>query len=609
MSKSALTAAMSSGTGAPPPAPSESKDDHFSFPCLTDPKAELHGDDAEAMAAAKAETEGYVPVGSMPTYDGDDLFDYEVNPRNRRGGQEISSSYQAGSSLGESGGTGSVGMSQSLQADLLSSSLGPDVSLEAIKQIQGSLGQSPTAALLNEMSSGKITGRTADAKKLRRHVLRGAIVVIVTAGYPGKRFIYEKIKELGVRAVILDAEDSWSSKLVAEGVIEKFLPIDFSDTDVLFDKCMEAIKEVKDSMGDVDGVVTFCELAVPLVTRLTEVCGLPGNSSEAVDNARNKHQTRKVMSEAGLPTPANFLIKEESQLEEAAKVVGFPAVLKPIHGAASLGVIRCDNYDDFIKAYAKVANELKSARVVAGAIMAGDDDSGNAGTWICLDMIFEEYLDGPEVDCDLVFSEGKCVYGCISDNWPTIEPYFNETGSNCPSILPVQQQRELLTLSAKTVESLGFQCGVFHVEGKYTSRGARLIEVNCRMGGGPVRDINLLVWGVDMVEEQLMCCVGIPSRPPTAPKPLRCIAEFSVNAQKTGVLRHTDYLGEWVDHPDVLYVRPIVQPGKKVTCVEDGMPTWVCEMMVEKQDVHEAIKLVEQMEADIQTKIPIDPIK
>jgi hypothetical protein len=29
--------------------------------------------------------------------------------------------------------------------------------------------------------------------------------------------------------------------------------------------------------------------------------------------------------------------------------------------------------------------------------------------------------------------------------------------------------------------------GVFHVELKYTSRGARLIEVNCRMGGGPVR--------------------------------------------------------------------------------------------------------------------------
>lgn len=53
----------------------------------------------------------------------------------------------------------------------------------------------------------------------------------------------------------------------------------------------------------------------------------------------------------------------------------------------------------------------------------------------------EEYLDGAEVDCDLVLSEGKCVYGAVTDNWPTVEPYFNETGSNSPSVLPVDQQK------------------------------------------------------------------------------------------------------------------------------------------------------------------------
>ena len=83
--------------------------------------------------------------------------------------------------------------------------------------------------------------------------------------------------------------------------------------------------------------------------------------------------------------------------------------------------------------------------------------------------------------------------------------------------------------------------GVFHVECKYTSRGARLIEVNCRMGGGPVRNINLLVWGVDLVEEHLLTTAGIPSRPPVAPKPLMHIAEFSSNAKKTGVLQDTDF--------------------------------------------------------------------
>mmetsp|Transcript_26971 Transcript_26971/g.69255 ORF Transcript_26971/g.69255 Transcript_26971/m.69255 type:complete len:127 (-) Transcript_26971:217-597(-) len=126
------------------------------------------------------------------------------------------------------------------------------------------------------------------------------------------------------------------------------------------------------------------------------------------------------------------------------------------------------------------------------------------------------------------------------------------------------------------------------------------------MGGGPVRDINLLVYGVDLVEEQLMCSVGIPARPPTAPKPLRCIAEYSLNAKKSGILKHTNYLGEWKEHPDVMYIRPIVKAGGKCVCVDDGMPTWVCEMMVERPNVHEAIALVQQMEAAIQEVLPIE---
>lgn len=99
------------------------------------------------------------------------------------------------------------------------------------------------------------------------------------------------------------------------------------------------------------------------------------------------------MAQHGLPTPKNFLIKEPSQVEEAGNHVGFPAVLKPIHGAASLGVIRVENMDQLVKvphnskaarrstfvwltthlllvyqAHARVFKELKSARVVAGAI-------------------------------------------------------------------------------------------------------------------------------------------------------------------------------------------------------------------------------------------------
>lgn len=62
------------------------------------------------------------------------------------------------------------------------------------------------------------------------------------------------------------------------------------------------------------------------------------------------------------------------------------------------------------------------------------------------------------------------------------------------------------------------------------------------MGGGPVRDINRLVWGVDLVEEALLAAAGIPSCPYLSPYPLRNIAEYSVNAEVSGTLQNIDFL-------------------------------------------------------------------
>lgn len=79
-----------------------------------------------------------------------------------------------------------------------------------------------------------------------------------------------------------------------------------------------------------------------------------GNPPAAVHAARNKHLTRAVMSQAGLPAPRSFLVNNRDDVAEAAAHVGFPAVLKPVSGAASVGVQRVDGLQHLLVAYDQV---------------------------------------------------------------------------------------------------------------------------------------------------------------------------------------------------------------------------------------------------------------
>ena len=71
---------------------------------------------------------------------------------------------------------------------------------------------------------------------------------------------------------------------------------------------------------------------------------------------------------------------------------------------------------------------------------------------------------------------------------------------------------------------------------------AASMQVNARMGGGPVCLMNQLVWGVDLVEEQMLASAGIPSRPYIAARPDKFVAEYSVNAKHTGIIKNVDFV-------------------------------------------------------------------
>eukprot|EP00933_Yihiella_yeosuensis_P032052 TRINITY_DN25639_c0_g1_i1.p1 TRINITY_DN25639_c0_g1~~TRINITY_DN25639_c0_g1_i1.p1 ORF type:complete len:530 (+),score=96.62 TRINITY_DN25639_c0_g1_i1:34-1590(+) len=470
----------------------------------------------------------------------------------------------------------------------------------------------PTCERIAKTPRRLLTHRSEIGQRLRRGLIEGATIAFFTTGYEGKRFIYEKAKSLGVRCVLLDAPGSWSERLVAEGVAVKFISIDMSlPSDEVFREALSKLEaaESDPQVGKIDGIATFAELSVAIAARLAEAMGLPGPLPEAVDRARDKYATRGSLREAGLPTPPNHEICCEEDLIPAMRAVGFPAVLKPVSGAASVGVKKVESEAELRSAYLERDRELKSLVISSGAIVKDDGQQGttiDAQNVIGARFLLESYLDGDEVDIDVVMSEGEWQYAAVSDNGPTLEPYFNETWAVSPSLLQRQKQVALKELAISSVKALGFEDGIFHVECKYTSsNGPQLIEVNARMGGGPVYDTNRRTWGVDLVEETLFCAAGIPSRPAVSREPIECIANTDVNTLKSGRLANLNFLTPLKGRAGVISFSNHVREGEQVTGPMDGLPTWLVEIVVSKPTPREALDFLLSLEAEVQEKVKL----
>ncbi len=130
--------------------------------------------------------------------------------------------------------------------------------------------------------------------------------------------------------------------------------------------------------------------------------------------------------------------------------------------------------------------------------------------WPDASVLVEEYIEGEEVDIDLVVQGGELRYAQVTDNFAPIEPYFMELGGRIPSALPDEAQRELVRVAHAALGAIGAVDGVVHFEARWTPRGAVPIEANLRLGGAEVYTFARDAFGVDLVEAAARLALGVP---------------------------------------------------------------------------------------------------
>ena len=408
-------------------------------------------------------------------------------------------------------------------------------------------------------------------------------IVFVTGALVSKSFQFEAARRLGLCVIVIDGASSSGAELQKTGEIDLFVPLELSlDVDL-------AVVQIVDSLEflnrNIVGVVTFMEMAVLLASKVASSLCLPGLCPHAVAIARDKNRMREAMRRVDLASVASFCISREEEIVEAGKHVGFPAVLKPIIGADSLGVKRVNSMEELEKAFDEGVKVMHSLCITSGFLSAPSTVVGSlveSKPILPVEFLLEEYLDGPEVDIDVLLHNGDCVYSAVSDNGETVEPYFTETYGILPSLLPEKDQEEVIKLSIDSVvKGLGLSTGLFHIEGKLTSRGPRLIEINCRLGGGPICEMHKRVAGIDLAEQQIRIAVGLaPSIELERTKKNKCFAYMTTNAVGSGTIgSDLGFLSKYKDDVSRLMCR--VKPGDCVMGPEDGQPSWLVEIWME----------------------------
>ena len=238
-----------------------------------------------------------------------------------------------------------------------------------------------------------------------------------------------------------------------------------------------AARTILDATRDrpVQGILALGDRPTETAALVAESLGLGYNSAESVRNCRSKLRQRELFSAAKIPVPDFFPVALDEPFDGALRHLEYPAVVKPLSLAASQGVIRVNNADEFVAAIARDRALLESPELQVSR------EPGLSR------LLIERYIPGGEVAVEALLTRGKLRILAIFDKPDPLEgPFFEETIYVTPSRLLVRVQKKVEDTLKAAVAALGLAEGPVHAEFRIheTTREPWILEVAPRPIGG-----------------------------------------------------------------------------------------------------------------------------
>jgi biotin carboxylase len=229
----------------------------------------------------------------------------------------------------------------------------------------------------------------------------------------------------------------------------------------------------------VDGVVSVSDAHLLATAHTAAALGLPTERPEVVAILRDKRRQRRVLGRDGIPQPAYETPSTPAGAALAALRLGFPVVVKPVDGFSSRHVT--------------VAESAAQVRAAARTV-AGDRELGRSAR-SSGHVLVEAFVPGPVVSAEVLTVAGGHRLLGFTSRLVSPPPAAAELGGTFPA--PLQHGDEVAATCVAALDSLGVTHGFTHTEMILGPGGPVMVEVNGRLGGGPVPELMVAAGGVN----------------------------------------------------------------------------------------------------------------
>lgn len=302
-------------------------------------------------------------------------------------------------------------------------------------------------------------------------------VLIIGAGFL-QRYVIKKAKMLGYYTLAIDGNPN----AIGLADADESAVVDIVDQEA----CLEYARKHK-----IDGVMTAAtDYGVLSTAYVAAQLKLPAIDYNVAKTIKNKFLVRQCLYEVKADdTGLSHEVTDESNLEQLARCMSYPVMIKPCDGSGSRGASKVDNVTDFMCACKNALNQSLSRRATV-----------------------EPFIEGKEYGVESFVVDGQIHVLGIMRKWMTQPPYYAELGHAIPSGLSVDTENKVVNCVKKAINALNIRFGSVNMDIIITDKeSVHIIDIGARMGGNLIGShIIPLGTGIDYIDNLIRATVGDP---------------------------------------------------------------------------------------------------